>query len=63
MPIVIIIVKLSSLVGIDKYIRKKKVLMEFSIKMQLQIGDDLRTVDTAQLVNWNHQDLCSDSLH
>ena len=31
--------------------------------MKLQIGDDLRTVHSAQLVYLNCQDLCSDSLH
>ena len=37
--------------------------MEFSINMNLQIGDELRTVHTAQLVYLNHEDLCSNSLH
>ena len=31
--------------------------------MKLQIGDDLPTVHTAQLVYSNRQDLCSDSVH
>ena len=31
--------------------------------MKLQIGDDLLTVHTAQLVYSNRQDLCSDFLH
>ena len=37
--------------------------MEFSINMELQIGEDLWIVHTAQLVYSNYQDLCSDSLH
>ena len=37
--------------------------MAFSINMKLQIGDNLWTVNSAQLVYLNHQDLCSDSLH
>ena len=37
--------------------------MEFSINMKLQIGDNLRTVYTAQLVYLNCQDVCCDSLH
>ena len=40
-----------------------KVLMEFSINMNLHIGDNLLTIHTAQLVYLNCQDLCSDSLH
>ena len=37
--------------------------MEFSINMKLQIGDNLRTRHTAQLVNLNRKDLCLDFLH
>ena len=39
----------------------KKILMEFSVNMKLQIGD--WTVYTALLVYFNSQDLCSDSLY
>ena len=37
--------------------------MEFYFNVKLQIGDNLWTLHTAQLVYLNHQDLCSDSLH
>ena len=37
--------------------------MEFSIIMKFQIGDALWMDHTTNLVYWNHQDLCSDSLY
>ena len=37
--------------------------MEFSINMNMQIGDDLQIVHTAQLVYLNRQDFCSESLY
>ena len=40
-----------------------KLLIEFSINMKLQIGDNPQTLHAAQLMVYsNHQDLCSDSL-
>ena len=37
--------------------------MEFFINMELTNGDKLWALHTAQLVYWNHQVLCADSLH